>query len=72
MTDISILRERAKKIKLFATDLDGTLFDQKHVLRDDTRDALLSLHNKGIVLVVATGRARSSLPDSITSLKEIK
>ena len=72
MTDISDLRERAKKIKLFATDLDGTLFDQKHMLRDDTCDALLSLYKKGVVLVVATGRARSSIPDSIRSFKEIK
>ena len=72
MADISILRERAKIIKLFATDLDGTLFDQTHMLPDDTRDTLVGLHSRGVVLAVATGRARSSIPDSIRSFKEIK
>ena len=72
MTDINTLRERAKKIKLFATDLDGTLLDQKHILHDDSRDALIRLHGNGIVLAIATGRALSSLPASITSLKGIK
>jgi Cof subfamily protein (haloacid dehalogenase superfamily) len=72
MTDINILQERAKKIKLFATDLDGTLLDQRHILRDDTRSALFSLYKKGIILVAATGRARSSIPETVKSLEGLK
>jgi Cof subfamily protein (haloacid dehalogenase superfamily) len=72
MTDIEILQERAKKIKLFATDLDGTLLDQKHVLRDETRHALIRLQEKGIILVAATGRARTTIPKSVMSLEGIK
>jgi len=55
-----------------ATDLDGTLFDSKHALSGDNRAALLALAEKGIVLVAATGRSRSSIPEFFSELKEIK
>ena len=72
MTNIEQLRERAKKIKLFATDLDGTLLDSKHLLREETQKALVSLSEKGIIVAVATGRALSSIPETILSLKGLK
>jgi Cof subfamily protein (haloacid dehalogenase superfamily) len=72
MTDIKNLRNRAKRIKLLATDLDGTLLDQSHALTDGTRLALIRLAEKGVILAAATGRSRSSLPDTVTSLKGLK
>jgi len=51
-----------------ATDLDGTLLDSTHTLRDEKRLALKALTDRGIVMAVATGRARSSIHESVTSL----
>lgn len=72
MTDIEVLRERAKKIKLFASDLDGTLLDTKHLLSDETRRALVTLSRKGIIVVVSTGRSRFSIPETVTSVEGLK
>ena len=57
---------------MFATDLDGTLLNSKHELSDGNRDALKALADKGFVIAVATGRSRSSLPETITSLKGLR
>jgi len=53
---IEELRTLAPQIKLFASDLDGTLFDRSHMLSDVNRDALEKLAAKGIILAAATGR----------------
>ena len=66
------LINRAKGVKLIATDLDGTLFDGKHMLSDENLRALETLAARGIVLAAATGRSRTSIPDMITSLPGIK
>jgi len=66
------LKQRAKLIKLFATDLDGTLHDGKHMLSDENRGALLALADRGIMLVCATGRSRSAIPVTITGIECIK
>ena len=72
MIDIEQLRNCAKNIKLFATDLDGTLLDSKHTLKEVSREALISLSKNGIIVAAATGRALTSLPDSITSMESVK
>ena len=69
---VSLLKQQVRQIKLFATDLDGTLLDSKHSLSDENRDALSALADKGIIIVLATGRSRSSIPDSITGLRGTK
>ena len=66
------LRQRAKKVRLFASDLDGTLHDSKHRLSEENRGALLKLAGNGVVLVAATGRSRSSIPVTITGIESIK
>jgi len=66
------LRKRASRIKLFASDLDGTLHDGKHILSGEDRASLLALADKGIILVAATGRSRSSIPETITGIESIK
>jgi Cof subfamily protein (haloacid dehalogenase superfamily) len=70
--DIEVLKERSKEIKLFATDLDGTLFDRKHMLSAVNRAALETLAKKGIILAAATGRARNTIPETIISLPGMK
>ncbi len=45
-----------KKIKAFAADIDMTLSDKGDPLPDITKKALIELHNRGILLGLATGR----------------
>jgi Cof subfamily protein (haloacid dehalogenase superfamily) len=43
-------------IKMLALDLDGTLAIENHQVLPDTRQALQSLHEEGVEVVIATGR----------------
>lgn len=56
-------------IRLFATDLDGTLFSTFGTLSSDAQEALRSLRARGIIVVVSTGRpfysVRNTLPDDL-------
>lgn len=70
--NITALRERAKNIKLLATDLDGTLLNRKHQLSDTNLAALKACADKGIIICAATGRARSSLPDNVAGFDGMK
>ncbi len=47
-------------IKLIVTDLDGTLFNSKHELTERTEKALKTAIEKGIKVVLATGKTRIS------------
>ena len=67
-TKLNELKERARGVRLIATDLDGTLFDSGHELPDENRSALEALVSRGIKLVAATGRSRSSIPDTIAKM----
>ncbi len=48
-------------IRLFATDLDGTLLNDKKTVNRDDQDALAKLHKKGIRRCLASGRLRSEM-----------
>lgn len=49
-------------IKAVFFDIDGTLFSHsKSQVNDSVRDALYSMHKKGILLFIATGRSRREL-----------
>ncbi len=54
-------------IRLVAFDLDGTVLDQG-VLREATRRAILSLHERGIFTAAATGRQYLMLPKELMEL----
>ena len=45
-----------KKIKLIALDLDGTLLDEAGSIPRENRDVLLRCNNKGIIIVLSSGR----------------
>ena len=66
------LKQKARKIKLLATDLDGTLLNSKHMLSDENRSALSAVAQKGITLVTATGRSRKSIPDTLNDIDGLK
>lgn len=51
-------------VKIIFFDIDGTLVDSATgQIPASTREALLRLHEKGILLCIATGRPPASLPD---------
>ena len=55
--------------KLVAIDLDGTMLNSYGIVTEKTKQAILNAHNKGIEIVIASGRPI----DSIRSIaKEIK
>lgn len=45
-----------KEIKLIATDLDGTLLNSDRRIVDENKKVLKALHDRGIRIVIATGR----------------
>lgn len=49
-----------KDIKLIAVDLDGTLLNSKHKLSDRNKKALKAAIDKGVQVVIATGKTRHS------------
>ncbi|MDP2114501.1 MAG: HAD hydrolase family protein, partial [Bacteroidota bacterium] len=59
--------EREKKLKLVATDLDGTFLKNDKSISKENLDALDSLGEKGILRVVATGRNLQKTQDVIAS-----
>lgn len=56
------------KIRLIALDLDGTALDREGNLTPENRLALEEAARKGIYVVVASGRALSTLPKEIMEL----
>lgn len=48
-------------IKLFVSDVDGTLLDSTSSLREATRQAVLELRRSGVQFAIATGRSYNSI-----------
>lgn len=46
--------------RLIACDIDDTILDERGALPDSNRDALRRLHNRGVAVVLSTGRATLS------------
>ena len=44
------------KYRMIALDLDGTLLNSKHEVTDEMAAYLRELHDKGIIVAIATGR----------------
>ena len=59
-------------VKMIALDLDGTTLNSEGKLSDFTRETLEKAINKGIYVVVCTGRAFSSLPAEILRVKGLR
>jgi Cof subfamily protein (haloacid dehalogenase superfamily) len=59
-------------IRLVATDLDATLLDREHQVPGDNRAALERCAAKGVEVVVATGRALSTVPKEVRALAGVR
>lgn len=60
------------KIKLIATDMDGTFLNKKGAVSEKNRAAVQRAIEAGIIVVPASGRVLNTLPENITSLPGIK
>lgn len=54
--------------KLVALDMDGTLLDKKHLLRDEVIDAIKKVQEKGIKVVLVSGRDFKALKPFLREL----
>jgi len=66
------LLRRAKHIRMLATDLDRSLLNREHRVTPENRSALERCARQGICLVLATGRALSTVPDEARGVKGVR
>ena len=59
-------------IRMVALDLDGTTLNSAGELTDHTMDVLERAGDKGVHIVVSTGRPYGSLPEAVKNVKAIK
>ncbi|GAE34840.1 Cof-type HAD-IIB family hydrolase [Halalkalibacter akibai] len=57
-----------KTIKLIAIDMDGTLLNQNHEISIENRKAIKEAEEKGIHVVISTGRTRMTCDKLVNSL----
>ena len=60
------------EIKLIALDLDGTTLNSEKQLTERTKKAIEAAIEKGVSVVIATGRAYSALPGEVFEIKGMK
>ncbi|MEG1724397.1 MAG: HAD family hydrolase [Anaerovoracaceae bacterium] len=66
------MRDNKRQIKLIALDLDGTTLNAKGNFADRTKQAFLAAMEKGIHIVVSTGRTFASLPKELFDIKGLE
>jgi Cof subfamily protein (haloacid dehalogenase superfamily) len=59
-------------IRLVATDLDGTLLNREHRLPGENRAALERCVKNGVEVVIATGRALSTVPSEVREIGGVR
>lgn len=60
------------KIKMIGLDLDGTLLNSKKKMTSYTKNVLEKALEQGVVVMAATGRAISAVPEEILSIPGMK
>ena len=50
-------------IKVIIMDVDGTLTNSQKIVTPKTKEALLKVQEKGVILILASGRPTSGLRD---------
>jgi len=63
-----VLPDGVASARMIASDLDGTMLATDKTISPRTRAALVAAHDAGIVIVVATGRQLSTLPEGLDEL----
>ncbi|WP_202081647.1 Cof-type HAD-IIB family hydrolase [Caldalkalibacillus salinus] len=61
-------QESKNDIKLIAIDMDGTLLNEKHEISDENRKAIQEAQDRGIHVVISTGRSKLTCADLVDSL----
>lgn len=56
------------EIKLFVSDMDGTLFNSRTQVSDETVRALRALYDQGVILAFASGRMASDVPEPLLGI----
>lgn len=64
--------KRLSAVRLLALDLDGTTLRSDGTLSERTKTALEQAAAQGIHIVVASGRAKSALPEAVRTLKGVE
>lgn len=67
-----ISKEALAKIKILAFDMDDTLLNEKSVLSDPNRLAIMRAMDKGYHVVIATGRVFTALPQDVLAVEGIR
>ena len=55
--------EEFMSIKVIIMDVDGTLTNSQKIVTPKTKEALLKVQEKGVILILASGRPTSGLRD---------
>ena len=66
------MENTTEKIRMIVTDLDGTILDSHKHLPPENRRALEKAHERGIIIVPATGRFYKAVAEEIRSLPFIR
>ena len=59
-------------VKLIALDLDGTTLNKEGVISEENRTALEQAAERGVNVVIATGRPYSALPKDVFDIDSIR
>ena len=59
-------------IKVIIMDVDGTLTNSQKIVTPKTKEALLKVQEKGVILILASGRPTSGLRDLAKELETDK
>ena len=59
-------------VKLLALDLDGTTLNNDGVISRQNREALQKAADKGVNIVIATGRPRTALPEDVFEIDAVR
>lgn len=63
------MNKKESNIKLIALDMDGTLLNENHQVTNENRQAIKQAEQKGIHVVLSTGRSLRTARDYVLSLE---
>lgn len=66
-----VIQRKKKRILAFAVDLDGTLLNDESKVTDENLEAITRLKEKGVKVIITTGRTVSEIPKVLRSNSDI-
>lgn len=61
-----------RKIRMIGLDLDGTVFNEAKEITQPVREAIEAAIDRGVVVLPATGRPRTGLPEAFLSIPGVR